>query len=58
MEKTLTLHQAWNSPRYKLARKLVAAYMKKSKDLNLLLQHSEKEGLICSKCIHYGFLEE
>jgi MoaA/NifB/PqqE/SkfB family radical SAM enzyme len=50
--------RVWNSPRYRLARKLVSAYMKKSSNLNLLLRHSEKEGLICSKCIHYGFLED
>jgi MoaA/NifB/PqqE/SkfB family radical SAM enzyme len=58
MEKTLTLHHAWNSPLYKLARKLVAAYMKKSKELTSLLQRSQNEGLICSKCIRYGFLED
>lgn len=57
-EKMLTLHQVWNSSRYQLARKLVGAYMKKSKELKLLLERSEKEGLICSKCIRYGFLED
>jgi len=58
MVKKLTLHQAWNSPRYKLARKLVAAYMKKSEELKSLLQRSQNEGVICSKCIRYGFLED
>lgn len=57
-EKALTLHQAWNSHRYKLARKLVAAHLKKSKNLESFIQQSEKEGLICSKCIRYGFLED
>jgi len=57
-EKNLTLRQAWNSHRYRLARKLVAAYIKKSKDLGSIVQQSEKEGLICSKCIRYGFLED
>ena len=56
--KALTLHQAWNSRRYQLARRLVAAYMRRSKRLHLLMQQSEKEGLICSKCIRYGFLED
>lgn len=51
-------HTVWNSSRYRLARKLVSAYMKKSKNLNRLLQKAEKESLICSKCIHYGFLED
>lgn len=57
-EKNLTLRQAWNSHRYRLARKLVASHMKKSKDLDSIVQESEKEGLICSKCIRYGFLED
>jgi MoaA/NifB/PqqE/SkfB family radical SAM enzyme len=58
LEKTATFHEAWNSPRYKLARKLVAAYMKKSEGLESLLQRSQNEGVICSKCIRYGFLED
>lgn len=57
-EKVSSFHQVWNSPRYRLARKLVSAYMQKSKNLASLLQHSEEKGLICSKCIHYGFLED
>jgi hypothetical protein len=51
-------HKAWNSPRYKLARKLVTSYMKYSKNLSHLLKLSESQGLICSKCIRYGFLED
>ena len=31
-EKKPTLHQSWNSPRYRLARTLVSAFMKKSKN--------------------------
>ncbi len=54
----LTLHQAWNSYHYRLARKLVSAYLKKSKNLSSILRLSEEEGLVCSKCIHYGFLED
>lgn len=52
------LHLAWNSPRYRLARRLVAASMKKSKNLASLVQQSEEEGIICSNCIRYGFLED
>ncbi len=57
-EKRSKLHQAWNSPRYKLARKLVASYIKNSKNLSHVLKKSESQGLICSKCIRYGFLED
>lgn len=54
----LTVHRAWNSTRYRLARQLVMAYMKKSKDLSSLISKAEKENLICTKCIRYGFLED
>jgi MoaA/NifB/PqqE/SkfB family radical SAM enzyme len=53
-----TFHQAWNSPRYILARKLVAAFMKEGQKTDPLVHHAEKEGLICAKCIRYGFLED
>jgi hypothetical protein len=56
--KGLTLLEAWNSPRYKLARTLVAAYMKKSEDLTSLQEQAAEEGLICANCIQYGFLED
>lgn len=52
------LHPAWNSHRYRLARRLVAACMEKSKNLASLVQQSEEEGIICSNCIRYGFLED
>lgn len=54
----LSFHQVWNSRRYKLARRLVTSYLKSSKKLPTLLKESEKEGLICSNCIHFGFLED
>lgn len=54
----MTVHKAWNSPRYKLARRLVAAYMKKSDRLSSLMSESEQERLICANCIRYGFLED
>ena len=57
-DKMLTLHQAWNSPRYKLARKLVSAYITNSGQLDEILKDAANEGLICSKCIKYGFLED
>jgi MoaA/NifB/PqqE/SkfB family radical SAM enzyme len=52
------LHPAWNSRRYRLARRLVAACMKKSKNLASLVQQSEEDGIICANCIRYGFLED
>ena len=57
-EKRRSLHQAWNSPRYKLARKLVSASMKQSRELGPLEKRARKEGIICSKCVRYGFLED
>lgn len=54
----LTLHHAWNSPRYRMARRLVSGHMKKSENLDSLVRLAEEEGLICAKCIRYGFLEE
>jgi MoaA/NifB/PqqE/SkfB family radical SAM enzyme len=54
----LTLHQAWNSPLYILARKLVAASMKKSPGLASLVRQADQENLICRNCIRFGFLEE
>lgn len=57
-ENRQTLHEAWNSPRYKSARTVVAAYMRKSPELPSLQERAEKEDLICSKCIKYGFLED
>jgi MoaA/NifB/PqqE/SkfB family radical SAM enzyme len=56
--KMLTFHQVWNSPRYILARQLVAAYMKKSRGIDALIRKAEEQGVICSKCIRYGFLED
>lgn len=56
--KSLTLHQAWNSPRYRLARKLVSSHMKDSRHKTGLLMKSAHEGLICAKCVQFGFLEE
>lgn len=56
--KKSALHRAWNSPRYRLARKLIAAHMGKSPDTDSLARLSEREGLICSRCVHYGFLED
>ena len=56
--KGLTLHEAWNGPRYKRARTLVAAYMRESRDLTVLQEQAAKAGLICAKCIQYGFLED
>ncbi len=53
-----TFHKAWNSQRYRLARQLVTAFVKKSEGLGALLSKAEHEGLICSKCIKYGFLED
>jgi len=53
-----SFHEAWNSPRYRLARALVAAYISGSQDLDELVRQSEQEGLICSRCIKYGFLED
>jgi MoaA/NifB/PqqE/SkfB family radical SAM enzyme len=57
-EKPLTFHQAWNSPRYRLARELVSAHMKGSKNLASTLHHAAREELICTKCTRYGFLED
>ena len=57
-EKRLTLRQAWNSPRYKLARRLISAYMRQSQELGPLEKRARKEGIICSKCVRYGFLED
>jgi len=57
-QKASTLHQAWNSPHYRLARKLVSAYLKKSNKLPELINKAEDEGLICRNCIKYGFLED
>jgi MoaA/NifB/PqqE/SkfB family radical SAM enzyme len=56
--KNLTIREVWNSPRYRLARKLVSAHMKKSKNLPPLLKLAKEDGLICAQCIKYGFLEE
>ncbi|MFZ5906061.1 MAG: radical SAM protein [Nitrospirota bacterium] len=53
-----SFRQAWNSPRYRMARMLVAAHRKKTTDPGVLLNHAEAEGIICSKCIRFGFLEE
>ena len=57
-DKQLTFHQVWNSPRYRLARSLVSAYMKKSKNLSIISKEAVSQELICSKCIKYGFLED
>ncbi|MBI5634035.1 MAG: SPASM domain-containing protein [Nitrospirae bacterium] len=57
-QKAATFHQAWNSPHYRLARKLVSAYLKKSDKLPKLIHNAEAEGLICRNCIKYGFLED
>jgi hypothetical protein len=51
-------HRAWNSPRYLRARSLVAAYMRKARNLDALIKAAEEEGLICSRCVCFGFLED
>ncbi len=50
--------KAWNSLKYILARRLVAAYYKKSKKLPSLIKLAQREGLICLNCLKYGFLED
>jgi MoaA/NifB/PqqE/SkfB family radical SAM enzyme len=57
-KKEITLHKAWNSPRYKMARKLVAAYLSGSKNLSSLVELAKEEPIICVNCIHFGFLED
>jgi MoaA/NifB/PqqE/SkfB family radical SAM enzyme len=57
-KKQLKYYQAWNSSHYKLARKLVASYMENSKNLSRVVKEAENKGLICLKCIQYGFLED
>lgn len=53
-----SFRQIWNGPRYRLARRLVAAYLRKSKEVDPLARTAAKEGVICAKCIRYGFLED
>ncbi len=53
-----SFHHAWNSERYQLARKMIHTYEKNPRDLKPLLQETEQQQLICTKCIRYGFLEE
>lgn len=57
-QKTLSVHQAWNSPHYMLARKLVRRYLNKSDKLPEHINNAEDKGLICRNCIKYGFLED
>lgn len=56
--KKASLHIVWNGPRYKLARKLIAAFMKKSEKFSAILKEAEEEKIICSYCTKYGFLED
>lgn len=57
-DKEIKIHSLWNSPKYKIARKLVSAYLKRSNLLGKLIKQADNEGLICANCIRYGFLED
>jgi MoaA/NifB/PqqE/SkfB family radical SAM enzyme len=53
-----TFHKAWNSPRYVFARKLVADFYKNPSKSGSITKHGEKRGIICTKCVRFGFLED
>jgi MoaA/NifB/PqqE/SkfB family radical SAM enzyme len=54
-----SFRQVWNGPRYMAARRLVAAYLRKSKEIEpFFAGAAATEGVICAKCIRYGFLED
>ena len=48
------IRRLWNSPQYRLARKMVSAYLKKSKRLGFIVKEADDAGIICANCIRYG----